>query len=276
MKMITRCLLSIVLALTLSAPVHAAVSVGQVAPDFTLESRVDGSDVPRSDLYGSIVVIMFFSHWCQSCSEQMPELRDMVINPIKANGGVNSNGVPVKFYAISIDENDTQATNEKLQGMNFDRDLRDPNLSAFISLYYQGGIPPRPLYVVLNGVGGNNDYDLWEVAYSFISFKDTSSFPGGNDGILNAINRISPPNNALWDAVTFEGTTWKWHPVLDFVWTEAYPWVFSTSTNDWIWLASNYDTNFWFWSLADGGWFWSGRSFFPYAYSASQGEFVEF
>lgn len=276
MKTIIRCFLFLALSIAVAVPTHAAVSVGEVAPDFTLESRVDGSDVPRSDLYGSIVVIMFFSHWCPSCKTQMPELRDMVINPLAANGGVNSNGVPVKFYAISIDESDSQATNEMLHGMNFDRDLRDPDLSAFIGLYYQGGIPPRPLYVVLNALGGNNDFDLWEVAYSFVSFKDTSSFPGGNDGILNAINRITAPSNALWDAATFEGTTWKWHPVLDFIWTDAYPWVFTTATNSWVWMASNYDTNFWFWSLEDGGWYWSGRTFFPYAYSASLDEIVDF
>lgn len=252
------------------------MSVGEVAPDFTLESRVDGSDVPRSELYGSIVVIMFFSHWCPSCQAQMPEFTEAVINPITANGGINANGVPVQFYAISIDEDDAAATDTMLEGKGFDRDLRDPDLAAFLALYYQGGIPPRPLYVVLNGFGGNGEYALWEVAYSFVSFKDTSEFVGGNDGIVNAINRITAPTNALWDAATFEGSPWKWHPVLGFIWTDAYPWVYTSASENWVWLSSNYDTSFWFWSLDDAGWYWAGRSFFPYAFSAEDGEFVTF
>lgn len=276
MKSVTRCLLSFALLLIGSAQVNAAVSVGQVAPDFTLQNRVNNSNVSRSDLYGSIVVMMFFSHWCPVCNEDMPLFTEEVIAPFAANGRVNSNGVPIKFYAISIDEYDAAATNEMLAGKGFDRDLRDPDLAAFLALYYEGGIPPRPTYVVLNGIGGNNDYDLWEVVYTFIAFEDTSMFPGGNDGIVNAINGVTAPSNALWDASTFEGTTWKWHPVLGFVWTDAYPWVYTTSTNNWVWLASNYDTDFWFWSMEDGGWYWSGRSFFPYAYSAELDGFVEF
>ncbi len=47
---------------------------GQLAPDFTLE-LLDGSALALSDLRGRVAVVSFWSTWCMTCDEQLPELQ---------------------------------------------------------------------------------------------------------------------------------------------------------------------------------------------------------
>ena len=50
-----------------------AVSVGQVAPDFTLPT-LDGGLLTLSDLRGQPVVLNFWASWCVPCRLEMPAL----------------------------------------------------------------------------------------------------------------------------------------------------------------------------------------------------------
>ncbi|MDW7651080.1 MAG: TlpA disulfide reductase family protein [Bacillota bacterium] len=50
------------------------LSVGQVAPDFTLQD-LDGSSIALSDLHGQVVMVNFWSATCPPCREEMPDMQ---------------------------------------------------------------------------------------------------------------------------------------------------------------------------------------------------------
>lgn len=62
-----------VLAVGLFRSQRLQVSVGEEAPDFTLESFA-GPTYRLSEMRGSVVVVNFWASWCESCK---PEARDL-------------------------------------------------------------------------------------------------------------------------------------------------------------------------------------------------------
>ena len=69
------------LLLALGAPVLAA---GKAAPDFTLKDTT-GKDITLSSLKGKVVVVNFFTIWCQPCRAEMPDL-DSIYQEYKKQG----------------------------------------------------------------------------------------------------------------------------------------------------------------------------------------------
>jgi peroxiredoxin len=51
----------------------AAISVGQVVPDFTLKD-MDGRTVTLSQYRGKVVFLNFWATWCPPCREEMPAM----------------------------------------------------------------------------------------------------------------------------------------------------------------------------------------------------------
>jgi len=72
------------------------VSVGMVAPDFTL-STVDGRSVHLSDYRGKVVMLNFWATWCKPCRQEMPSMEEMY------HGFKNIAGE--RFDLIAVNEN---------------------------------------------------------------------------------------------------------------------------------------------------------------------------
>ncbi|ENH97691.1 thioredoxin [Gracilibacillus halophilus YIM-C55.5] len=53
---------------------EVGLKVGQVAPDFTLQT-IDGETVKLSDYRGDRVMLNFWATWCPPCREEMPDLQ---------------------------------------------------------------------------------------------------------------------------------------------------------------------------------------------------------
>jgi len=73
-------------------------SVGQCAPDFTLQS-VDGKTYSLSKYRGKVVLLNFWATWCKPCIVEMPSMQ-------KAYGQLKKNGVEI--LAVSIDTNENE------------------------------------------------------------------------------------------------------------------------------------------------------------------------
>lgn len=83
---------------TQTKEIARGTSVGQVAPDFTLE-KTDGSKIAFKDLEGNPAVLVFWTAWCPVCKEEVPKVR-------KLNAEFESKGV--KVVAINIGESDAR------------------------------------------------------------------------------------------------------------------------------------------------------------------------
>jgi peroxiredoxin/uncharacterized protein YktA (UPF0223 family) len=67
-----------------AAVAEKATAIGEVAPDFTLES-VNGKEVSLSSLKGNYLLVDFWASWCKPCREENPNVVK-AFNEFKAKG----------------------------------------------------------------------------------------------------------------------------------------------------------------------------------------------
>lgn len=78
--------------------VARGTSVGQIAPDFTLD-KTDGTKVSFKDLEGNPAVLVFWTAWCPVCKEEAPKVNKLAAE-FEAKG--------VKVVGINIGESDAR------------------------------------------------------------------------------------------------------------------------------------------------------------------------
>ncbi len=62
------------------------VKVGDIAPDFTIQS-IDGSPSKKlSDFKGKVVMLQFTASWCSVCIKEMPHIESKIWHPLKKKG----------------------------------------------------------------------------------------------------------------------------------------------------------------------------------------------
>ncbi|MBK3494867.1 TlpA family protein disulfide reductase [Viridibacillus sp. YIM B01967] len=61
-------------ALANSSLANSGLAVGQMAPDFELET-LDGKKVKLSDFQGKKVILNFWATWCPPCKEEIPHMQ---------------------------------------------------------------------------------------------------------------------------------------------------------------------------------------------------------
>lgn len=79
--------------------VPAKVSVGGVAPDFTLKNMQD-EEVTLSDLRGQVVLVNFWATWCPPCRQEMPSMEKLY---------EYLEGQEFEMLAINVEENGPEA-----------------------------------------------------------------------------------------------------------------------------------------------------------------------
>ncbi len=90
MKCVPCCLLSLCLCVP-----GSAFASGHPVPDLALKD-VNGTKQRLKGLRGNVVVLSFWATWCAPCQEELPRLSHL---------SETYAGKPVRFVAVSIDEN---------------------------------------------------------------------------------------------------------------------------------------------------------------------------
>ncbi len=67
--------LLIILAMGLFRSQEGTVGIGKIIPNFTL-TTFDNEEIKLSDLRGKIVLINFWSSWCNPCEQEAPDLEE--------------------------------------------------------------------------------------------------------------------------------------------------------------------------------------------------------
>ena len=97
------CIVAVLLLVFFSGFASAAtVSVGSIAPDFTLRKHGTSNWVHLRDYAGEVIVLDFFAYWCGPCHTASSQLEPYVQQYFNARGG-NDYGVPVRLISISVD-----------------------------------------------------------------------------------------------------------------------------------------------------------------------------
>ncbi|MFO7698428.1 MAG: redoxin domain-containing protein [Anaerolineae bacterium] len=113
-----------------ASPVVAQVTVGTLAPDFTL-SDLDGAQRSLSSYRGQVVMLNFWASWCGHCRSEIPALK-AVYEEYREKG--------FEIVAVSIGEDPTElASFVQQNGMEFTV-LTDP-LTSIIPLYQLRSVP---------------------------------------------------------------------------------------------------------------------------------------
>ncbi len=86
-------------ALALIFVTTAVLAAGKPAPDFTLKDTA-GKDHTLSQLKGKVVVLNFFTIWCEPCRKEMPDLNSIFKEYQKQ--GVEMLGICIKADPLQL------------------------------------------------------------------------------------------------------------------------------------------------------------------------------
>ncbi len=150
------------------------ISIGAVAPDFTLET-IDGETVSLKDLRGRVVVLDFWTTWCLGCVQEVPIMNEF-------SDWVLQENLPITVIAINTYPNKNSELHLKQVRSyltNHDIDMTvvlDPSNTPVAKDY---GVRAFPSNVIINpdgvvtatGVGMKYPYIDWLRDHSFAAMN---------------------------------------------------------------------------------------------------------
>lgn len=155
--------------------------VGQAAEGFEITNRETGEPLRLSDYEGHVVVLDFFAWWCGPCRTSSPDVEKNVYLYFKERDG-NKYGVPVTVMAVNIESDNPDRTDQFIEDAGLELVGDDLEEVAWDQFNEEGSIP---MFVILNGVDGNSDYEQWEVLYKGVGYA-------GADTFRRIINKVKP------------------------------------------------------------------------------------
>jgi len=165
--------------------VAQVAKVGDTAEDFEITNRETGEALMLSDYEGHVVVLDFFAWWCGPCRTSSPDVEKNVYLYFKEQDG-NKYGVPVTVMAVNIESDNPDRTDQFVEDAGLELVGDDLNRVAWNQFNEESSIP---MFVILNGVAGNSDYEQWEVLYKDVGYAGADTFRR----IINKVKSGFPP-----------------------------------------------------------------------------------
>ncbi|MGC9452463.1 MAG: redoxin family protein [Oceanipulchritudo sp.] len=113
-KKIIQLLLTFTGLLAASFPVTAAKNPGEIAENFTVKKRPEGTDLSLADYAGHVIMLDFFAYWCPPCQSSSPDVEENIAKYYQ-NAGGNQNGIPVTVIAVNIEDDNPQLTDDFIE-----------------------------------------------------------------------------------------------------------------------------------------------------------------
>lgn len=150
------------------------ISIGTIAPDFTLET-VDGETISLHDLRGRVVVLDFWTTWCLQCVQEVPIMNEF-------SDWANQEDLPITVIAVNTYPKKNQEAHLKqvrsyLEKNDIDMLIAlDPSGTPVANEY---GVQAFPSNVIINpdgivtmtGVGMKHSYIDWLKDNSIAALK---------------------------------------------------------------------------------------------------------
>ncbi len=155
--------------------------VGDVVEDFEITNRETGELLRLSGYEGHVVVLDFFAWWCGPCRSSSPDVEKNVYQYFEEQGG-NKYGVPVTVIAVNIESGNPDRTDQFVEDAGLELAGDDLQRVAWNKFNEEGSIP---MFVILNGVAGNSDYEQWEVLYKEVGYEGARKF-------ITIIDKVKP------------------------------------------------------------------------------------
>lgn len=167
--------------------------VGQTAEDFEITNRETGEPLKLSDFEGHVIVLDFFAWWCGPCRASSPIVERDIYQYFKAQDG-NVHGVPVTVIAVNVESDSPDRTDQFVEEVGLDLVGDDFSGEVWDQFNEEGYIP---LFVIINGVNGNPDYEQWEVIYKEIGFEGSEAFRNVINTIQQGVEAPNPEDPAI-------------------------------------------------------------------------------
>lgn len=94
-------------------PTDVGLSVGDSAPDFTLQT-LDGKEAKLSDFRGKPVFVNFWATWCPPCRAEMPDMQELYDN--------------MDIEVLAVNMTDTESSEDGVASFAADMELTFPVL----------------------------------------------------------------------------------------------------------------------------------------------------
>ena len=228
-----------------------------LTPNFSFHARNNTNAPDLKSFDGDIVILAFFTQWCQSCRRAL----ELLNSELSAAEFRNQAGVPIRLIGVNLESELPDATDQFVMDAGLDYVVDDFEQEIWDRFTEALSIP---LFIVINGVPNSPSNRQWEVVHKQIGLSDSAELMSVLDGIAGSAPQ-APRINPFAD-LNPEPHGWREVPWFGRFNDKKYPWIYHQD-HGWLYIARQstreeiyaYDSNI--------GWLFFARNETPNTFS---------